>query len=411
MPIAWHVVVVFTLILVAVLCLRRPLRALSGAGVAYASWLLVPLSLLAACLPSPWRSALPLAALPGVAGQAAAAPVASVAAVAPWLPWLLAPWLFGTACRVLLWLQRVRRLRRGLRPLSPQHERAWSQHLRRLQPAGRLPRPVRHALGPAVFGVLRPLLLLPADFEHRFPAARGELVLRHELVHCRRGDSLWNLLAELLLALAWWHPLAWLAWQRFRLDQELACDAVVLASQPRQCGEYGRALVDAVGGAALLAATPWPAGPQLKERLKMMTLNTCSIQRRRLGAALVGLVAAAAAVAAPLPAAAARQHGPTVAADRGATLIKGSARPVYPASAVKAKQQGSVVLRVRVGADGQAKQVRVDKAAPAQVLTDSAVAFARRARYHPAMSHGQAVASWIRYPVTYALHDTPTGSH
>jgi beta-lactamase regulating signal transducer with metallopeptidase domain len=77
---------------------------------------------------------------------------------------------------------------------------------------------------PATLGWRRPLVLLPFDWRDW---SHDELraVLAHELAHVVRGDFLAGLIAQLSVALHFYHPLAhWLA-KRLRLEQELAADA------------------------------------------------------------------------------------------------------------------------------------------------------------------------------------------
>jgi hypothetical protein len=77
---------------------------------------------------------------------------------------------------------------------------------------------------PATIGWWRPLLFLPVDW-HEWSADERRAVLSHELAHVCRGDFLAGLVAQLGLALHYYHPLAhWLA-ARLRLEQELAADA------------------------------------------------------------------------------------------------------------------------------------------------------------------------------------------
>jgi prepilin-type processing-associated H-X9-DG protein len=77
---------------------------------------------------------------------------------------------------------------------------------------------------PATIGWRRPLLLLPGDWRE-WSADERRAVVAHELAHVLRGDFLSGLLAQVGLALHFYHPLAhWLA-ARLRLEQELAADA------------------------------------------------------------------------------------------------------------------------------------------------------------------------------------------
>ncbi len=77
---------------------------------------------------------------------------------------------------------------------------------------------------PATIGWNRTLILLPQDWQTWNDEER-RAVLAHELAHVCRGDFCTGLLAQLSVALQFYHPLAhWLS-ARLRLEQELAADA------------------------------------------------------------------------------------------------------------------------------------------------------------------------------------------
>ncbi len=82
---------------------------------------------------------------------------------------------------------------------------------------------------PLVFGVWRPVVLLPSEAlawsDERLSAA-----LRHEFGHIRRRDVLTRWLADLACAFYWMNPLAWHGVRFLRLAQEQACDDLVLRS-------------------------------------------------------------------------------------------------------------------------------------------------------------------------------------
>jgi len=232
---------------VALMLLRPLLLRRLGAQAAYAAWLLVPALLLTAALPRPALE--PVKAWVGVGAgallakaTAAAHPGRPATAVA-----LLAAWLAG-ACMVIAW----------------QAGRQW-----RLSRVGaRLP----DGSSPCLVGVLRPRLLLPSDFEQRFSADERELILAHEAVHQHRRDNAWNALACALAAVHWWNPLAWLAWRHMRADQELACDAAVMAAQPQARPQYTGALLKAHGLHTHFAplASRWVSAHPLVERIAML---------------------------------------------------------------------------------------------------------------------------------------------
>lgn len=80
---------------------------------------------------------------------------------------------------------------------------------------------------PMVWGILTPRLLLPAGFES-WPPNKTRAVLLHELAHLKRRDPLALLAGQVMQALHWFNPLAWLTLHRLRADQERACDDTVL---------------------------------------------------------------------------------------------------------------------------------------------------------------------------------------
>jgi beta-lactamase regulating signal transducer with metallopeptidase domain len=82
---------------------------------------------------------------------------------------------------------------------------------------------------PVVWGVIRPMLLLPADCV-AWPAERMRVVLLHELAHLKRIDGVTLLMTRLAVSLYWFHPLAWSLERAGRGACEQACDDIVLAS-------------------------------------------------------------------------------------------------------------------------------------------------------------------------------------
>ena len=72
-------------------------------------------------------------------------------------------------------------------------------------------------------------MLLPGESEH-WVDERRRVVLSHEMIHARRLDPLWGLLAQCALAVNWFNPLAWLAVAQFRREQERSCDDAVVTA-------------------------------------------------------------------------------------------------------------------------------------------------------------------------------------
>ena len=68
--------------------------------------------------------------------------------------------------------------------------------------------------------------------------------------------------------------------------------------------------------------------------------------------------------------------------------------PRYTEAARANKIQGTVTMRVLVGADGEVKQVRVVRGLP-HGLTEQAIEAARQAKFKPAMKDGKPVPHWV----------------
>ncbi|NIP26732.1 MAG: hypothetical protein GWN67_15625 [Phycisphaerae bacterium] len=100
---------------------------------------------------------------------------------------------------------------------------------------------------PALFGFLRPVLLLPVGMSKTLSLEELRYVFLHELAHLKRYDIFVAHFVSIVQILHWFNPLVWLAFYRMRSDRELACDALVLSKmnidEPRK---YGRAIISLI---------------------------------------------------------------------------------------------------------------------------------------------------------------------
>jgi bla regulator protein blaR1 len=98
-------------------------------------------------------------------------------------------------------------------------------------------------LVPCVFGVMRPMLLLPAALLLKIDRTQLELVILHELVHVKRWDAWLNALQISIETALFFHPLVhWISTQ-VRNDRELLCDQAVLSARAEPLA-YARALLN-----------------------------------------------------------------------------------------------------------------------------------------------------------------------
>ena len=97
---------------------------------------------------------------------------------------------------------------------------------------------------PMVWGLFRPVILLPADADEWEPE-RQHAVLLHELAHIQRQDWLMQTIAQITYAVYWFNPLLWFAVRRMQAEAERACDDHVL-NAGHQSTDYAQHLLDIV---------------------------------------------------------------------------------------------------------------------------------------------------------------------
>jgi beta-lactamase regulating signal transducer with metallopeptidase domain len=153
----------------------------------------------------------------------------------------------------------------------------------------------RHArlglAGPAMVGVAAPRFVTPHDYRQRFTERERDLILRHERAHLAQGDPIANLMIAAFQVVFWFNPLIHLAAARIKLDQELACDALVIEGQPKARRAYAHALVKAhltgPQSALVCAWSPQRRSP-LEHRLQALTWGDISLARYVAGLVAVG---------------------------------------------------------------------------------------------------------------------------
>lgn len=186
-----------------VIALRPFARRLFGARRAYGLWVIAPAAAAAAFFPS-------LAETMDLGTPSRPLGV--------WASKLVMLWLAGCAVATAILVLREHLFRRRVR---------------------------RGLAGPAVMGALWPRIVLPADFAQRFDARERELIQLHERTHINRGDPIANLAIAVFGVLGWCNPAVALAQRLVRIDQELACDATVVALRSDIRADYAKALMKA----------------------------------------------------------------------------------------------------------------------------------------------------------------------
>jgi uncharacterized protein (TIGR03435 family) len=85
-------------------------------------------------------------------------------------------------------------------------------------------------LEPGVFGIVRPVLLLPEKITHRLSEPQLKAIFTHEMCHIRRRDNLTAAIHMVVEAIFWFHPAVWWINSRLLEERERACDEAVLQS-------------------------------------------------------------------------------------------------------------------------------------------------------------------------------------
>lgn len=111
-------------------------------------------------------------------------------------------------------------------------------------------------------------------------------------------------------------------------------------------------------------------------------------------------VTAPAIVAAPAPAPA-----PTFITARFDADYLDNPKPLYPRASRRLGEEGKVVLRVFVNAEGDAERVEVKHSSGFQRLDQAAEQAVARWRFVPARRGEQAVTAWVVIPIVFSLNN------
>ncbi len=99
---------------------------------------------------------------------------------------------------------------------------------------------------PLTSGSWRPKIIFSPDYLE-WSWLRREAILRHELAHIRRLDTMAQAVCHLAIAMYWFHPLVWLTARAMREERERACDDYVLAAGTRP-SDYAQELLAIASG-------------------------------------------------------------------------------------------------------------------------------------------------------------------
>lgn len=156
-------------------------------------------------------------------------------AVAPVLPMLVRVWFVGLVLmglRLAGGLFAIQRLKRRASELPAGR---WVTMIQCLATQMEVKEPISLMLSndvdaPAVIGLLKSVIILPASAVTRLSVGQIEALVAHEIAHIRRYDYLVNLIQSLVETVLFYHPGIWWISSVMRLEREHCCDEMAIAA-------------------------------------------------------------------------------------------------------------------------------------------------------------------------------------
>ncbi|NQY34502.1 MAG: M56 family metallopeptidase [Alteromonadaceae bacterium] len=335
-----------------------------GAKIAYLAWFSVPLGLLIYCLPLNLFEGFNVAN--NQIERFIILPTQTIQHEVN-INWLMLFWVMTSGGMLVFWLYSHLQFQRKL-SLKPTNIPALNIAL----PKQLTIHKSTHAYSPMLVGLFKQKLIIPENFTALYNQEQQSLILEHEICHFDRNDIYWNLLAFSVLALFWFHPLVWLAYFRFRRDQELSCDQTVLArKQLNSKINYGKALLVAAETAppiafAQLSFKKYGDKDIMFERIKHIRINT-TVSKFSL---VIGTLLSVTLLSGLSYAGNLTEKTAKKSAYELSPIIR--IEPKYPISAATDGIEGYTVLQFDIKENGNVENVRVIKSIPEGTFDKSA---------------------------------------
>jgi beta-lactamase regulating signal transducer with metallopeptidase domain len=189
-------------------------------------------------------------------------------------------WLGGCLFLFTLWWKRSRDFRASLTCGNISTVEREIDLLKRAQTRLGFTSPIKlinsdSILEPIVWGIRKPIIVIPSGLSQKLTDEEFELILIHELSHVARRDNLIGILQMALCCLLWFHPLVWFIRRKLIEERERACDEAVVPheSKPRI---YAVSLLKVVRFGLHSQESPGSAhatGADLRKRLELIMRN------------------------------------------------------------------------------------------------------------------------------------------
>ncbi len=180
--------------------------------------------------------------------DALTAPADSALTPLTWQAVLFVLWLVGVLAFLVVLVQRVRFVRGLIAVSSPAKEELLGlleQCRRKIGVRWDIRLRVSETIpSPAVCGLLRPTVLIPAPLVEKLSPEGLRATLIHELAHIQRGDLWVNSVQTFLQVIYFYNPFVWFANAVIRRICEEAVDETVLVTLGGQAKNYSNTLID-----------------------------------------------------------------------------------------------------------------------------------------------------------------------
>lgn len=216
-------------------------------------------------------------------------------------------WVVGFLIIVALWFRSWWRMNQIIRGASPV-----------AIPPGITAMASPGLLEPSVFGIFRPVLLLPRNIQERLSLEQLQSVLAHETCHIRRRDNLLSSIHMTVAAIFWFYPVVWWLGARLLEERERACDEQVVR-EGIDAHVYAEGILNVCRTylESPLRCAPGVSGANLQKRIEAITSGRLA---RRLGFGRTLLLTSAALSVLAIPFA--------VGVIKGSALSQGIIRPL-----------------------------------------------------------------------------------
>lgn len=143
---------------------------------------------------------------------------------------------------------------------------------------------------PILIGILKPIIIIP-DIE--MTGQELDIILKHELIHKRRGDLIVKLIVFLANALHWFNPIAYHVSDRINGFCETSCDEQVVSKlSVDERKFYGKTILNVLSKSRVSNCAFYTGLATGKDNLKGRLINIMQFEKSKKNIAIISVVVA-----------------------------------------------------------------------------------------------------------------------